>query len=161
VQGLNAFPKSSEPTIHEVNVVHLAWDVMVGIATLLFLLSIYYAVYWLFRRRLPMQKVFLLCASGAGVAAILALEAGWVVTEVGRQPWIVHNYMTVEQGATTNGGVWITFLVIMAVYLSVGVTLVLVMRRMSRRSHEQGEVEETDVPYGPRPLTQPEEVSVS
>jgi cytochrome d ubiquinol oxidase subunit I len=143
-----------------VNVVHLAWDVMVGIATLLFLLAIYYGVYWLFRRRLPMQKVFLLCASAAGVASILALEAGWVVTEVGRQPWIVHNYMKVEQGATTNGGVWITFLVIMAVYLAVGVTLILVMRRMSRRWREEGDTDQTDVPYGPRPVKQLEEVSV-
>jgi len=160
VQGLNAFPTSSEPTIHEVNVVHLAWDVMVGIASLLFLLAIYYAVYWLFRRRPPMQKVFLLCASAAGVASVLALEAGWVVTEVGRQPWIVHNYMKVTQGATTNGGVWITFLVIVAVYVSVGVTLVLVMRRMSRRERGEGELDLTDVPYGPRPLERPEEVTV-
>jgi len=160
VQGLNAFPTSSEPTIHEVNVVHLAWDVMVGIASLLFLLAIYYAVYWLFRRRLPMQKVFLLCAAAAGVASVLALEAGWVVTEVGRQPWIVRNYMKVAQGATTNGGVWITFLVIVAVYVSVGVTLVLVMRRMSRRERGEGELDLTDVPYGPRPLERPEEVSV-
>ncbi len=160
VQGLNAFPVSSEPPIHEVNVVHLAWDVMVGIATLLFLLAIYYAVYWLFRRRLPMQKVFLLCATAAGVASVLALEAGWVVTEVGRQPWIVRNYMKVTQGATTNGGVWITFLVILALYLAVGVTLVLVMRRMSRRWREESELDLSDVPYGPRPLAHPEEVSV-
>jgi cytochrome d ubiquinol oxidase subunit I len=161
VQGLNAFPASSEPTIHEVNVVHLAWDVMVGIATLLFLLATYYAVYWLFRRRLPMQKVFLLCATAAGVASILALEAGWVVTEVGRQPWIVRNYMKVTQGATTNGGVWITFLVILAIYLSVGVTLVLVMRRMSWRWKAQEELDETDVPYGPSAFAvEPEEVKV-
>jgi cytochrome bd ubiquinol oxidase subunit I len=161
VEGLDSFPVDSRPTIHEVNVVHLAWDVMVGIGTLLFLLSLYYAIYWLWRRRLPMQKVFLLCASAAGIASILALEAGWVVTEVGRQPWIVHNYMTVEQGATTNDGVWITFLVIMAIYFAVGTTLVLVMRRMSRRWREQEDVGDEDVPYGPRPAAQPEEVSVS
>ena len=90
-------------------------------------------------------------AAAAGVASVIALEAGWVVTEVGRQPWIVRNYMKVPQGATTNGGVWITFLVITAVYLAVGVTLVLVMRRMSRRWREQGELDESAVPYGPRP----------
>ncbi len=150
VEGLDSFPTGSRPTYHEVNVVHLAWDIMVGIGTLLFLLAIYYAVYWLFRRRLPMQKVFLLCASAAGIASILALEAGWVVTEVGRQPWIVRNYMTVEEGATTNGGVWVTFLVILAVYLAVGTTLVLVMRRMSRGWREDGELGDDDVPYGPR-----------
>ena len=161
VQGLNDFPKSSEPTIREVNVVHLAWDVMVGIATLLFLLSIYYAVYWLFRRRLPTQKAFLLCATAAGAAAVLALEAGWVVTEVGRQPWIVHNYMTVTQAATTNGGVWITFLTICAIYLAVGVTLLLVMRRMSRRWKAQEELDLTDVPYGPTEFAvEPEEAKV-
>src|SRR5262249_27595107 len=76
VQGLSAFPKSGEPTFSEANVVHLAWDVMVGFATLLFLLSLFYAIYWLFRRRLPMQRVFLLCASAAGVASVVALEAG-------------------------------------------------------------------------------------
>jgi cytochrome d ubiquinol oxidase subunit I len=155
VEGLDAFPASSRPTYNEVNVVHLAWDVMVGIATLLFLLSIYYAVYWLFRRRLPEQKVFLFFATLAGVASVIALEAGWVVTEVGRQPWIVHNYMKVEQAATSNGGVWITFLTIIGIYLAVGVTLVLVLRRMSRRWRE-GELDVSDVPYGPRPPAQPE-----
>jgi cytochrome d ubiquinol oxidase subunit I len=153
VQGLSAFPKSSEPTFSEVNVVHLAWDVMVGLATLLFLLSLFYAIYWLVRRRLPMQRVFLLCATAAGVASILALEAGWVVTEVGRQPWIVHNYMTVTQAATANGGVWITFLTICAIYLVVAVTLVLVMRRMSRRWKAQEELDVSDVPYGPSSFT--------
>jgi cytochrome d ubiquinol oxidase subunit I len=150
VQGRNAFPEDDQPTIAQANTVHLAWDVMVGLCTLLFLLSLYYAVYWLWRRRLPMQKVFLFFATVAGVASVIALEAGWVVTEVGRQPWIVRNYMKVEDGATTNGGVWITFLVITAVYFAVGITLILVMRRMSRRWRGAGDVGDDDVPYGPR-----------
>ena len=56
------------------------------------------------------------------------MEAGWVVTEVGRQPWIVFDYMKVEQAATENEGVWVTFLVIAAIYLVVAVTLVLILR---------------------------------
>jgi cytochrome d ubiquinol oxidase subunit I len=149
VQGRNAFPASSEPTDSEANVVHLAWDVMVGLATVLTLLSAYYGFYWLFRRRSPQNKPFLLAASVAGIASIAALEAGWVVTEVGRQPWIVRNFLTVEQGSTTNGGVWVTFIVIAVIYVLVGVTLVLVMRRMSRRWREQAELDVSDVPYGP------------
>ena len=45
------------------------------------------------------------------------MEAGWVVTEVGRQPWIVYDYMKVEDAATGNTGVWITFLAVVVLYL--------------------------------------------
>jgi cytochrome d ubiquinol oxidase subunit I len=156
IEGLNQWPPSQEPTINEVNVVHLAWDVMIGLGTLLSLLSAWYALSWLFRRRMPMGRVFLLAATAAGVASIVALEAGWVVTEVGRQPWIVHNYLLVKDGSTTNGGVWITFIVITLLYAVVGTTLVLVLRGMSRRWRRQVDVDETDVPYGPTTPPEPE-----
>jgi cytochrome d ubiquinol oxidase subunit I len=157
VQGRNAFSASTQPTVAEANVVHLAWDIMVLIATLLFLLALWYFAVWIFRRDIPRMKPFLWLASAAGILSILALESGWVVTEVGRQPWIVHNYLTVQQGATTNGGVWLTFLVISAVYLVVGITLILVMRRMSRRWQAQRDIDESGVPYGPTPVTLEEE----
>jgi cytochrome bd ubiquinol oxidase subunit I len=89
-------------------------------------------------------------ASCAGVLSIVAMEAGWVVTEVGRQPWIVSNYMKVEDAATSNEGVWITFLVILVLYIGIAVTLVLILRSMSRRWRTQQELAETEVPYGPR-----------
>jgi cytochrome d ubiquinol oxidase subunit I len=142
-------PVSDGPTIREANVVHLAWDVMVGLATLLFLLSIWYGASWLFRRDFPKTTWFLRIAACTGVLAVITMEAGWVVTEVGRQPWIVRNYMKVEQGATTNSGVWVTFLIILGIYTVVGVTTILVLRGMSRRWREAEEVDESDVPYGP------------
>ncbi len=150
VRGLDHVPKSRRPTNAEVNVVHLAWDVMVGLATLLFLLAVWYALAWWRRRDLPQSKVFWWCAAAAGVASILALEAGWVVTEVGRQPWVVYDYLTVKQAATTNGSVWATFLIILVLYAGVGVTLVLVLRKMSRRWRAGPELAESEVPYGPR-----------
>jgi cytochrome d ubiquinol oxidase subunit I len=149
VQGLEAFPADSRPTIHEVNVVHLAWDVMVGLATLLLLLALWYGIYWLFKRDIPKTKWFLRAASVAGIAAVVAMEAGWVVTEVGRQPWIVRNYMKVEDAATANTGVWITFIVVALIYAVVGVTTILVLRGMSRRWRGAGAGDESDVPYGP------------
>jgi cytochrome d ubiquinol oxidase subunit I len=156
IKGLDSFPKDERPTNAEVNIVHLAWDVMVGIGTLLTLLSLWYGASWLFRRRMPQSKLFLWIASGAGVASILAMEAGWTVTEVGRQPWIVNGYMKVSEGATTNTGVWVTFLVILGLYIGVGVTLVLILRGMSRRWRE-GREAESDVPYGPRePVPSPD-----
>jgi cytochrome bd ubiquinol oxidase subunit I len=150
VQGLDSFPADERPDTREVNTVHLAWDVMVGIGTLLSLLSAWYALAWVFRRDMPRSKLFLRVASVAGVASVLAMEAGWVVTEVGRQPWIVRGHMKVEDAATTNEGVWITFLAVVAIYLALATTVVLVLRAMSRRFREQAELVDSDAPYGPR-----------
>jgi cytochrome bd ubiquinol oxidase subunit I len=141
----------------EVNTVHLAWDVMVGFGTLLFLLSAWYWVAWIFRRDMPRSRLFLWFASGAGVAAVLAMEAGWVVTEVGRQPWIVRGHMKVEDAATSNDGVWITFIAVVVIYLALAATVILVLRSMSRRFRRQTELLDTDVPYGPsEPPHEPE-----
>jgi cytochrome d ubiquinol oxidase subunit I len=149
IEGLDSFPADDRPTTSQVNTVHLAWDVMVGIGTLLSLLSVWYGITWLLRRDVPKSKLFLWLAAAAGILSVICMEAGWVVTEVGRQPWIVNNVMKVEDGATTNDGVWLTFLVIVAVYLVLAVVLVKVLRGMSRR-FRTAEIDETGVPYGPR-----------
>jgi cytochrome bd ubiquinol oxidase subunit I len=158
VQGLDAVPANQRPTTRQVNIVHLAWDVMVGLGTLLFLLSAWYAASWLFRRRMPQSKPFLLVAAASGVLAVVALEAGWVVAEVGRQPWIVYGRMRVEDAATANQGVWATLIVVCLLYLTGAVTLVWVLRGMSRRFRRAGGFVEHDAPYGPSsPLERTEE----
>ena len=149
VQGLDSVPAGERPTTREVNVVHLAWDVMVGLGTLLFLLALWYGASWLFRRDMPRGRMFLRVASAAGVLSVIALEAGWTVSEVGRQPWIVYELMRVDQAATANTGVWITTVLVALLYAGLGITLVLVLRGMSRRSRRGAEVDDADVPYGP------------
>jgi cytochrome bd ubiquinol oxidase subunit I len=149
VQGLDSVPADERPTTREVNVVHLAWDVMVGIGTLLFLLALWYWASWLFRRDMPRSRPFLWVASAAGVLSVVALEAGWVVSEVGRQPWIVYEVMKVSDAATANTGVWITAIAVAVLYAGLGVTTILVLRGMSRRSREQAELDDSEVPYGP------------
>jgi cytochrome bd ubiquinol oxidase subunit I len=149
VQGLDTVPADERPTVRQVNTVHLAWDVMVGLGTLLFLLSVWYAVSWVFRRRMPASRWFLRCAACSGVLSVLAMEAGWVVTEVGRQPWIVYKYMKVEDAATGNTGVWITFVAVVVLYVAVGTTTILVLRSMSRRFRRAGGFADQDGPYGP------------
>ncbi len=151
VQGLNEFRVDERPNAREVNIVHLAWDVMVGIGTLLFLLSVWYAVSWIFRHRIPASRLFLWVASAAGVLAVIAMEAGWIVTEVGRQPWIVYNHMKVEDAATENTGVWITFIAIVILYVALGITTILVLRAMSRRFRRAGGFIDHDAPYAPSP----------
>jgi cytochrome d ubiquinol oxidase subunit I len=150
VQGLDSVPADEQPTIHEVNVVHLGWDIMVGLGTLLFLLALWYWVCWIFRRDMPKSRWFLRVASVAGVAAVVTMEAGWVVSEVGRQPWIVYNLMKVEDAATANTGVWVTFILVVVLYLGLAVTTVLILRTMSRRYRRHGDGDgDGDVPYGP------------
>jgi cytochrome bd ubiquinol oxidase subunit I len=149
VQGLNEFPADERPTTRQVNVVHLAWDVMIGLGTLLFLLSVWYAVSWIFRRRMPTSKWFLRAAACSGVLAIITMEAGWVVAEVGRQPWIVYHHMKVEDAATANTGIWIMFIVVVVLYLALAVTTILVLRAMSRRFRRTGGFTDHDTPYGP------------
>jgi cytochrome d ubiquinol oxidase subunit I len=112
-----------------------------------------------FKKRMPKSKLFLWLAAFAGVLSVVAMEAGWVVTEVGRQPWIVRNYMRVEDAATGNTGVWITFFAVLGIYIGLGVTLILVLRLMSRRWREGDAPAEVDEggPYGPRPTPEPEQ----
>ncbi len=150
IQGLDSFPASERPTTSEVNVVHLSWDLMVLLGTLLFLLSLWWWAAWVFRRDVPKSRLFLWAAAASGVLSVVAMEAGWVVTEVGRQPWIVHDYMKVTQAATGNEGVWAMFVAIVVLYLGVAVTLVLILRAMARRWRVSPELAESEVPYGPR-----------
>jgi cytochrome d ubiquinol oxidase subunit I len=150
VQGLDSVPAGQRPTIRQVNVVHLAWDVMVGLGTLLFLLTLWYWASWIFRRDLPRSRWFLRCAAVSGLLAVVSLEAGWTVSEVGRQPWIVYERMRVEDAATTNTGVWVLFLVVVLLYACLGAATILTLRGMSRRARTARPFDETDAPYGPR-----------
>ncbi|WP_326836197.1 cytochrome ubiquinol oxidase subunit I [Amycolatopsis rhabdoformis] len=149
VQGLDTVPVDARPTVLEANIVHLSWDVMVGLGTALLLLSLWYGAVWLFRRHLPAGKWFLRAAACSGVLAVVTMEAGWVVTEVGRQPWIVYNLMKVESAATGNTGVWITFIAVAVLYAALGVTTIVVLRSMSRRFRRAGGFVDLDTPYGP------------
>jgi cytochrome d ubiquinol oxidase subunit I len=85
------------------------------------------------------------------------MEAGWIVTEVGRQPWIVYGIMKVEDAATGNTGVWVSFCVVVVLYLAVGTTTILVLRGMSRRFRRTGGFTDHDAPYAPS--APPEETS--
>ena len=128
VQGLDAIPVADRPTPREVTVTHWAWDVMIGLGTLLFLLTLWFWASWLFRRDMPRSRWFLRAAASAGVLAVVTLEAGWTVSEVGRQPWIVYQEMKVEDAATANTGVWLTFVGVTVLYVGLGVTTIVVLR---------------------------------
>jgi cytochrome d ubiquinol oxidase subunit I len=121
---------------------------MVGLGTLMLFVSLWYAAAWVFRRDMPKSRGFLVVASALGVIAVITMEAGWVVSEVGRQPWIVYNLQRVDQAATGNTGVWVMFVAVIILYSALAVTTVYVLRGVSRRFRGTA-TEEVAVPYGP------------
>ena len=85
------------------------------------------------------------------MAAIVALECGWIVTEVGRQPWIVYEVMRTEDAVTDASGVLgHASASCSSLYAVLGIATVVVLRAMARRWRD-GEDDDVDVPYGPRP----------
>jgi cytochrome d ubiquinol oxidase subunit I len=146
VTGLNDIPVDERPPAN--TLLHLAFDAMVGIGSALLLLGLWLGWVWWKRREIPQTPWFLRAVAVSGAGAILALWCGWIVTEVGRQPWIVQGYMRTEEAVTEASGIWFSFAIVLLLYAALGTIAILVLRRMSRRWRE-GEPEPDGTPYAP------------
>jgi cytochrome d ubiquinol oxidase subunit I len=82
------------------------------------------------------------------VGAVIALESGWIVTEVGRQPWIVYGFMRTADAVTPAKGIWFVFGLTMALYIGLATVTIVVLRGLSRRWRED-RIAEGEIPYGP------------
>ncbi len=160
VRGLSSFSADDRPSVLNANFVHLAFDVMVALGSIACLLTLWYAVAWIRTRDLPRSTWFFRGASLAGVGSYLALEAGWITTEVGRQPWIVYNLMRVGDAVNPVNPlyIWVMFSVLLVVYAVIAYFFVTGLLRLSARwrlEDEGGRAEELApeeaAPYGPRP----------
>jgi cytochrome d ubiquinol oxidase subunit I len=147
VTGLEDIPPDERPPAN--TLLHLAFDTMVGIGTALLALGVWFATVWWRRRDIPRTPWFLRAVAVSGAAAVLALWCGWIVTEVGRQPWVVQGHMRTSEAVTEAGGIWFAFAGVVALYAALGTTAVLVLRTMSRRWREEGKVDVSEAPYGP------------
>jgi cytochrome d ubiquinol oxidase subunit I len=136
---------------------HWSFDTMVGICCALIALGLWLGFAWWRRRDIPRSRWFLRATAISGVLAVVALECGWIVTEVGRQPWIVYNVMRTKDAVTNSDGVWVTFTVVLLLYALLAAALVVTLRVMSRRWRATGDVE-SEVPYGPSGGVEAEEV---
>src|SRR5258708_4812849 len=101
VIGWDSVRAAARPPV--VWLIHLCFDVMVGLGFLLLLAGLWAAWGWWRHRRMPRQRLFWLLGAVSGVAATVAMECGWVVTEVGRQPWVVYRLQTTAAAATATG----------------------------------------------------------
>jgi cytochrome d ubiquinol oxidase subunit I len=129
VQGLDAVPVAFRPPV---NITRYSFQTMVGIGTGLAFLAVFFMWMRLRKHRLPTQRWFYLAAAGAGPAALLALICGWLVTEVGRQPWVVYKVMTATQAVTKAGSVPVSYGVLGTAYVLLAIAAAWILRRLSR-----------------------------
>jgi cytochrome bd ubiquinol oxidase subunit I len=131
VIGLDRIPRAQWPNVP---VTHAAFQIMVGSGmAMLGAACWYWLVRWRARGRdVPLPRLLLLVLILCGPLGFLALEAGWVVTEVGRQPWVIYGVMRTADAATTVRGVWASLALFTTVYAGLLVLLVFFVRRLRR-----------------------------
>jgi cytochrome d ubiquinol oxidase subunit I len=126
VKGLDSIPEENHPPVA---ITHYAFQIMVGLGMLMVLISILYFIsLWLkksWRGKAWLLKLFV----AATPMGFIAVEAGWTVTEVGRQPWIIHNVMRTADAVTPMPGIAYSFYLFTAVYFSLACVVVFMLYR--------------------------------
>ena len=117
VMGLEAVPRDEWPPVL---ITHLAFQVMVGLGTLMAFASLWVVVCWVRRRDVVEDRRLLTLLAWLMPAGFIAVEAGWVVTEVGRQPWIIQGVMRTADAVTPMPGLAAPFALFTLLYLFLG-----------------------------------------
>ncbi|MDT7616893.1 MAG: cytochrome bd ubiquinol oxidase subunit [Pseudonocardiales bacterium] len=141
VVGLESVPPDLRPPV---NIVHLSYNAMVGIGSALLLITLCLAWSWWRRRRAPQSRWFLRAVAVSGAAAVVAMEAGWVTTEVGRQPFIVYGVLRTADAVSPAPGLYLGYYAVVVIYVLLTVLTLVVLRRLAR-SHA------TPAPQEPEP----------
>ncbi len=129
--GLNEFAPQNRPNPLPI---HLSFDGMVGSGFfILGIAALFWLLYFLRKRRIPEYRLMLLGVLLAGPLAFLSVELGWVVTEEGRQPWVIYGLLRTSQAVTTAPFLNISFLIFAAIYIVLGVTMVVLLYRQGQK----------------------------
>ena len=136
IPGLDAVSRDDRPPVP---IVHFAFQIMVACGVLLSLMGIWTIVRALLRRRgrgkpLPDDRIFLRAIIAAAPLGFVAIEAGWTVTEVGRQPWIIQGFMRTAQAVTPMPGLWASFVLFTALYIGLAIAVIFLLRRQIART---------------------------
>lgn len=137
VLGLNAFNKALWPPL----IVHYLFDLMVMIGTLLLILTIWYLIKRVFKKNI-ISKPLLYAITLSGPFAIIAIELGWMFTEIGRQPWILVGYLKTVHAATTSNGVGTLLILFVLLYVVLGISCALVLRRLFKNNPAEKELDD-------------------
>ena len=130
VTGLDSVPPDDRPPV---DVVKLSFRTMVAIGSALAALGAWFLWTWWRHGRLPSSPWFHRALVAAGPASVVALVAGWVTTEVGRQPWVVYEVMRTEQAVTGAGGIPVGFAALALVYAGLYAIAAVMLRRLGRQ----------------------------
>lgn len=128
VKGLDAVAADDRPPV---NLVRVSFQLMVAIGILLALFGVIYLVVRAKRRRLPESPWFYRFLVAAGPLALAALICGWVVTEVGRQPWVVYHVMRTSDSVTGAGGIPVGYATLVVVYVGLAIAVAWILRRLA------------------------------
>lgn len=129
VTGLNEIPKENQPPVA---IVHYAFQIMIMLGMFLFMVSIIY-LFMLIRKKNLIQKKWLLKLFVFSIPlGYIALEAGWTVTEVGRQPWIIYEVMRTADAVTPMPGIVYSFYIFTAVFVSLSAIVIFLMYRQMK-----------------------------
>jgi cytochrome d ubiquinol oxidase subunit I len=126
VVGLEDFPRNNWPNVR---IVHWSFDLMVAAGMAMLALAFWSGWLWSTRRTLAEHKWLLRALIAAGPLGFLAIEAGWVVTEVGRQPWIIYGVMRTEDAVTPMPWLVVPFVTFTVLYIFLAIIVFFVLRR--------------------------------
>ncbi len=136
VKGLDAFPAQDRP---QPQLVHPFFDLMVGTGFATLAAAAWFWLAWWRRKRVVPENPWLLRALvAAGPLTFVAIEAGWMVTEEGRQPWIIQGILRTKDAATTAPGLGIVFFVFSLIYVALAVVSVVLLRRLDHHPVTEG-----------------------
>jgi cytochrome bd ubiquinol oxidase subunit I len=136
VKGLNDFPRANWPNVW---IVHTAFQVMVGLGTYLALLSLWIGFTWLRGRDITASRWLLRAIAVGAPMGFIAIEAGWTVTEVGRQPWIIQGVLRTADAVTPMPGLIVPFLLFTLLYCFLGIIVAWLLYRQIIRSPKSSE----------------------
>jgi cytochrome d ubiquinol oxidase subunit I len=131
--GLNTVVPNDRPSVMLIPFIHLAFDLMVLFGTFILLIAmVFWLLFFVRKRIVPEYKWLLWCIVVCGPMALIAVECGWIVTEEGRQPWVIYHFLRTSDAVTPAPFLNLTFLIFTLIYIVLAVMLIVLLVRQAR-----------------------------
>jgi cytochrome d ubiquinol oxidase subunit I len=142
IKGLNDFPVDEWPPVA---IIHVSFQVMVALGTFMALVALIVLILLWRRRDIVSYRWLLKAIALCTPMGFIALEAGWIITELGRQPWVIYGILRTADAVTPMPGLIVPFLTFTALYLFLGVIVTLLLYQQVLRSPRVREVRPSQV----------------